>query len=199
MCLNILTSKGCSTPLLWQTIHYSQLKHNRARYEDQLLRRLKEVLPEGVQVTLVANRGFADKKSFTFLSEELGFRYIIRIKANTTVVNAKGESRKTSEWLREGGHIVSLKEAKITQTLSCAKQFVAIQDKDMKAAWYLVTNISDIKPREIVNCYAKHWKIEPILVALKMAILAMGYIVLILKPERDATVYCLSLLYVMCC
>lgn len=161
LCLNILTSKGCSTPLLWQTVHYSQLKHNRARYEDQLLSRLKEVLPEGVKVTLVADRGFADKKFFAFLSEELGFYYIIRIKANTSVVNAKGESRKASEWLREDGHILCLKEAKITQALSCIKQFVALKDKGMKAAWYLVSNIPDIKPREIVNCYAKRWKIEP--------------------------------------
>lgn len=31
-----------------------------ARFEDQLLSRFKEVLPEGVKVILLADRGFAD-------------------------------------------------------------------------------------------------------------------------------------------
>lgn len=47
--LNIVTGKGLSTPLLWKSVDKKQLKHNRARYEDQLLSRLKSVLPEGVR------------------------------------------------------------------------------------------------------------------------------------------------------
>ena len=49
-------------------------------YEDQLLSRLKDTLPKGVKVTVVADRGFAEKKFFQFLAEELKFNYIIRIK-----------------------------------------------------------------------------------------------------------------------
>jgi hypothetical protein len=55
-----------------------QLKHNRARFEDQLLSRFKDVLPEGVEVILLADRGFADQKFFRFLEETLKFKYIIR-------------------------------------------------------------------------------------------------------------------------
>ena len=46
--LNILTSKGASMPLLWRTVDKNKLKSNRSRYEDQVLSRLKAVLPEGV-------------------------------------------------------------------------------------------------------------------------------------------------------
>lgn len=38
--LNVVTGKGLSTPLLWRSVDKRQLKHNRARYEDQLLSRL---------------------------------------------------------------------------------------------------------------------------------------------------------------
>jgi hypothetical protein len=65
--LNIVTGKGLSTPLLWKSVDKKQLKHNRARYEDQLLTRLKTVLPTGTKVILLADRGFADQKFFRFL------------------------------------------------------------------------------------------------------------------------------------
>ena len=39
--LNVLTCKGCTTPLLWRTVDKQRLKHNRARYEDQMLSRFK--------------------------------------------------------------------------------------------------------------------------------------------------------------
>lgn len=85
--LNVVTEKGLATPLLWKSVDKKQLKHNRARYEDQLLSRLKEVLPVDVTVTLLADRGFADQKFFRFLDEELKFQYIIRIKSSTTIIH----------------------------------------------------------------------------------------------------------------
>ncbi len=46
--LDLVTSKGVSTPLLWKSVNKNQLKHNRGRYEDQMLSRFKEILPEEV-------------------------------------------------------------------------------------------------------------------------------------------------------
>lgn len=159
LCLNVVTGKGLSTPLLWKSVDKKQLKHNRARYEDQLLSRLKEVLPEGVTVTLLADRGFADQKFFRFLDEELHFKYIIRIKSSTTII--RGEKKeKANRWLRPDGRIFSLKNPSITLNAYEVSQFVAIKDKGMKAAWFLVSNTT-LKPREIVNLYSKRWKIEP--------------------------------------
>ena len=161
LCLNVLTGKGCSTPLLWRTVDKKRMKHNRARYEDQILSRLKEVLPEGVTVTLVADRGFADRKFFKFLEEELKFNYIIRIKSNTTITTNKEVSKKAAEYLDKSGRVKSTKEVTLTQEHHPIKQFVSVKDKGMKAAWYLVTNLSDIPGRLLVKHYAKRWKIEP--------------------------------------
>lgn len=138
--VNILSSKGCSTPLLWRTVDKKGLKHNRARYEDQILSRLKEVLPTSVKVTVVADRGFADKKFFSFLERDLEFYYIIRIKSNTTITNDKGVSKKASEWLDLNGRAKSIKNVMITQELQPTEQFVCVKDKRMKAGWFLVTN-----------------------------------------------------------
>ena len=56
--LSMLTGHGRATPLLWKTVEASKLKGKRNAHEDALLYRLYEVVPEGVKVTVVADRGF---------------------------------------------------------------------------------------------------------------------------------------------
>ena len=67
--LSMLTGHGRATPLLWKTVASSTLKGNQRRYEYEVLCRLREVLPAGVKVTVVADRGFADCKLFYALTE----------------------------------------------------------------------------------------------------------------------------------
>jgi hypothetical protein len=157
--LNLVTSRGVSAPLLWKTVDKTLMKHNRARYEDQILSRLKEVLPEGVEVTLLADRGFADQKFFRFLDEELHFGYIIRIRANT-IISHKNVCQHAQKYVRKDGFAVQLKQAQITLQQYEVKQVVIVQDKGMKGSWILVSN-TDMKTREVVNGYSKRWKIEP--------------------------------------
>lgn len=157
--LNIITAKGVSTPLMWKTVDNKLLKHNRARYEDQLLSRFKEVLPLKTDVLLVADRGFADQKFFRFLDEELKFQYIIRIKSNTLIMH-KNTCKKAIEWVGKENRATQLLDSTITAKEYSVKQVVAVQEKAMKGAWILVSN-TEMKTREVINCYAKRWKIEP--------------------------------------
>ena len=84
---NLLTEHGRATPLLWKTVNKSTIKNNRARYEDQILSKLKEIVPSAVRVTILADRGFADQLFFKFISEQLGFFYIIRTRSNINISN----------------------------------------------------------------------------------------------------------------
>lgn len=195
--LNIVTGKGLATPLLWKSVDKKQLKHNRARYEDQLLSRLKTVLPAGVKVTLLADRGFADQKFFRFLDEELGFNYIIRIKSNTTIIH-KNIKNKAANWLKPDGRSLGLKKALITLREYPIKQFVAVKDKGMKAAWFLVSN-TDLKTSEIIKCYSKRWKIEPFFRDLKDGRFGMGLEQTHIKSSerRDRLMLVLALSYLL--
>jgi hypothetical protein len=49
-----------------------------------LLTRLRDVLPAGVGVTILADRGFGDTKLYNLL-QELKFDFIIRFKVNILV------------------------------------------------------------------------------------------------------------------
>jgi hypothetical protein len=156
--LNVVSSKGLSIPLLWKSVDNSRIKYNRARYEDELLSELKAILPEDVTVTVLADRGFSDHKFLRFLSEELNFNYVIRIKGNTTIIHEE-KKQKAVEHL-EKGQIVTLNNVGITLQNYSVPVFVATQDKGMKAPWYLVSNLPETG-RELVRKYAKRWKIEP--------------------------------------
>jgi len=195
--LNIVTGKGLATPLLWKSVDKKQLKHNRARYEDQLLSRLKIVLPNEVKVTLLADRGFADQKFFRFLNEELQFNYIIRIKSNTTIIH-KNIKNKASNWLKSDGQSFGLKKSLLTLSEYPIEQFVAVKDKGMKAAWFLVSNMKD-KPREIINNYAKRWKIEPFFRDLKDGRYGLGLEQTHIKScdRRDRLMLILALAYLL--
>ena len=89
LALNLISNKFSWTPLLWKTVEHKRLKNNRARYEDQMLSKLKEAMPKDVIVTLDADRGFSDKKCFKFIEEELGFNDMIRFKKGTYISNVR--------------------------------------------------------------------------------------------------------------
>ena len=114
--LSMLTGHGRATPLLWKTVASSTLKGNQRRYEYELLCRLREVLPAGVKVTVVADRGFADCKLFYALTTELAFEYVIRLRGDIYVTNARGERRAAAAWVGAGGRAQRLVGARVTDT-----------------------------------------------------------------------------------
>jgi hypothetical protein len=60
--LSMLTRHGRATPLYWLTVETATPKNRRNGYEYQVLVRLAEALPDGIQVGIVADRGFGDHK-----------------------------------------------------------------------------------------------------------------------------------------
>ena len=98
LALHLVTGHGRATPLIWLTVDKDELKNARNDFEDACLTRLKQCLPEGVAVTILADRGFGDVKLFAFL-ESLGFDYAIRFRGNIQVTARAGETRKAAEWV----------------------------------------------------------------------------------------------------
>ena len=74
--LSLVTGHGRAAPLIWFTVWKEEITARRNDFEDACLRRLAETVPEGCQVTILADRGFGDQKLFAFLGE-LGFGYVI--------------------------------------------------------------------------------------------------------------------------
>src|ERR1035438_1875787 len=112
LALSLVTNHGRATPLLWLSVLKDELKDQRNDFEDLCLARLAQALPEGVAVTILADRGFGDTKLFDFL-DTLGFAYVIRFRGNIHVSAADGQTRPAAAWVGKGGRARKLRDAEV--------------------------------------------------------------------------------------
>ena len=122
--------------------------------------RFAAALPDGTEVTVVADRGFCDHKLYRVLRDELKFDFVIRMRANIMVTAASGERRKAADWVGPGGRARALHGASVTGLNFPVGTVVCVQAKGMKEPWCLVTPATDKSAREMINLYAKRWTIE---------------------------------------
>jgi hypothetical protein len=160
LALNLVTRHGRATPLVWLSVFKDELKDARNAYEDAALRRLAEVLPAGTKVTVLADRGFADTKLFSFL-DDLGFDYVIRLKGNTRVSAADGTTRPAAEWVGQGGRARKLRDATVTEAQCPVGAVVCVHAKDMREPWCLAASNHDATAPQVVKLYGKRWGVEP--------------------------------------
>ena len=157
--LSVQTSHGRTTPLMWKTFETSTFKGHRNAYEDEVLVRLREVVPRDVKVTIVADRGFADTKLYQLLAD-LGFEYAIRFRSVINVTSEDGETRKAKEWLGASGRMRVFRNASVTAQRFPVATVVCVQDVAMKDAWCIVASDAGLAGRDVKALYGKRFTIE---------------------------------------
>ena len=65
-------------------------------------------------MTVVADRGFGNGPVLQYLFEEFGFEYVIRLRGDIYVTNAKGERRKASDRVGVNGRSRTMRAAMVT-------------------------------------------------------------------------------------
>jgi hypothetical protein len=161
LALNMVSSHGWATPLLWLTVWKEELKEQRNDFEDACLVRLSQIVPPGCRVTILADRGFGDHKLFAFL-DKLGFGYVIRFRGNIRVTDATGETRPAAEWVGKSGRARKLRGARITASHAYqVGAVVCVHARGMKEPWCLAASDAEASAAMLVNHYAKRWTIEP--------------------------------------
>jgi hypothetical protein len=113
--LSMITSHGRATPLLWKTVMKSELQGWRNEHEDVILERFREVLPEGVKVTVLADRGFGDQALYELLKDQLGLDFVVRFRGIVKVTSADGETRPAKDWVPANGRPLLLRAARVTK------------------------------------------------------------------------------------
>ena len=203
LALNLLTRHGRATPLLWLTVDKDELKDQRNDVEDLCLTRLKAILPEGVAVTILADRspdqspGIGDVKLFEFL-ESLDFGSIIRFRGNGHVTAADGQTRLAADWVGKAGRARLLRGAELTAARHKVGAAVCVHARGMKEAWRLAASDATARASQIVNLYAKRWTIEPGFRDTKDLRFGMGLSVLrIGDPQRRDRLLLLNALAIL--
>jgi len=171
--LGTQTEHGRSTPLVWKTVTHSELKDQRNAHEDERLGLFADVLPPGVRVTVVADRGFSDIKRYRFL-KELGFEYIIRFRGVVLVEAADGERRKAKDWLGAGGRMRVLRGTRVTAEGQPVPMVVCVQPQQMQEPWLLASSRSDLTGTAITRRYGKRFTVEETFRDVKNPHLGLG-------------------------
>src|ERR1700687_2938549 len=157
--LHLVTRHGRATPLMWCPVRKSELAGQRNGHEDALLRRFREVLPPGVSVTLLADRGFGDTGLYSLLSE-FGFGYIIRFRGIIAVRDQAGESRPAAGWVPKNGMARKLVDPLVPKDRTRVPAVVCVKAKGMKEPWCLATSRADLTGAEVVKLYSRRFTIE---------------------------------------
>ena len=157
--LSLITAHGRATPLVWMSVKKARLKGRRNVYEDAVLVRLHEVLPPGVQVTVLADRGFGDQKLYALL-KHLGFAFIIRFRGVVTVESRDGEVRPASEWVPPNGQVRHLQGARVTTDRYALDGVVCVKARGMKDPWCLAVHGRTMTGATAVSLYARRFTIE---------------------------------------
>jgi len=183
LALNMITSHGRATPLLWKTYIKSEMNGKRNYCEDVMLFFLQSCLPTGCRVTVLADRGFGDTDLLLYL-KKLGFDYVIRIKSNITMT-VGAVTKKTCEWLSPSGHARMYKNVLLTQNECHVPAVVIVRAKKMSAPWILATSLSTSISNKVVNLYGRRFTIEECFRDVKDIKFGMGLsCVSVRKPER---------------
>jgi hypothetical protein len=192
---SLVTGQGRAIPLVWRTVAKATLKDARNDHEDAVLKRLREVLPEGVAVTVVADRGFGDQKLYRFLSEELGFGYVIRFRGVIYVTDAAGMTKAAADWVGRGGKARTLRGAAVTAERYPVATVVCVHDKAMAEPWCLAASDPEASAATLIGYYARRWEIETSFRDSKNLRFGMGLgLARVKEPERRDRLWLLGAL-----
>lgn len=122
-----------------------------------MLRRLRELVPPEVEVTVLADRGFGAKTLYRYPHEQVGFEYVIRFRGNISVTPAQGETRLAVQWVGRGGRAKTLRDACVTQHGYRVPTIVGVHAKAMKEPSCLVASELHASARRVIDYYAKRW------------------------------------------
>lgn len=154
----LITSHGRATPLVWKTVTKSTLKRRRNEHEDAVLERLREVIPANVTVTVLADRGFGDRKLYEWLLG-VGWHFAIRFR-DCIEVRHNDESKPAVEWLSQTGRARKLERVEVTKERTAIPAVVVAHAPRMAEPWCIATSRSDLNAGAVTKLYGRRFTIE---------------------------------------
>ncbi len=157
--LYLVTERGRATPLIRQTGTKSKMMGWQRTFEEDVLRRLRELVPSDVRVTVLADRGCGDVALYRFI-RELGFRFVIRFRRSFVVASPEGSVGPAKGWTQGNGAALQVSHARVTRSRYELGSFVPVKKPRMKEAWHLAVSDEDIAASDAFALYSRRFTIE---------------------------------------
>lgn len=159
LALNLVTSHGRATPLLWKSYEYGAFKKHRSFIERDILRRLKALVPSACHVTILADRGFIDRKLMRLISARLKWSFVIRLRSSMTMRTGGGVAAALSTYLPRGNRAVQFRDVWLTARDNAVATVVIVKDPQAQEPWYLASNING-NNQQIISLYRRRFTCE---------------------------------------
>jgi Transposase DDE domain len=130
--------RGRAVPIVWEVIEHGSSSVPHAAYE-ALLEAVPALLPAGVKVVFLADRGFADTELMAHL-RRLGWRFRIRIKASFTVRRPGQPACKVDDFSLAPGRALFFHNVAITTEPFGPVSLALARHSRTGAAWYIVSD-----------------------------------------------------------
>lgn len=153
--------RGRSVPLLWASYREWDFHHSQNDLEEGLLRLLRTLLPEGVGVILLADRGFG-RTELARVCQELGLGYIIRISPDVWV-DGKAYVGKLIDYPLAKGQTTLLRNVAYRKRDPVRQNVAILWKRDLPEhrdePWFLMTDRAH-KPARLAQLYGRRMTIE---------------------------------------
>jgi hypothetical protein len=157
--INMITSHGRATPLMWKTHDKSKLKQHRNEYEDNLLEYFRDIVPPEVRVTVLADRGFGDQALYKSL-ERANIDFVIRFRGGISVTDRNDVTTTAAELVPASGRAKKYEQVRVTNAKTAVPAIVCVRAKNMKEPWCIATSRGGLTASQIIAAYSKRFTIE---------------------------------------
>lgn len=151
---------GRAFPIAWRVFRRDlegELELSQPLIIQDVLKRMRKRIAEGIQTVIVADREFASAAFFRFLKEAKS-SFVIRMDAETWVLHAKYSGALSELGIKRGGRRIWLEGARYGKEEKEPVNVLAVWDADQEQPWFLVSDLAD--PRQVERLYRKRMKIE---------------------------------------
>jgi hypothetical protein len=153
--------RGRAVPLLWASYTDGQLHRSQNSFEESLLRLLVTMVPGGVRVILLADRGFG-RAELAKTCRDLHLRYVIRIKPEVRIAHPSYTGRLDEYPIKKGMWRV-LADAEYRSDKAVSLNVVIRWKRGLPAKrdepWFLMTNLAGNAVR-LTELYARRMAVE---------------------------------------
>lgn len=154
-----LPANGRSIPFFAKVIAKNPGKGAMIDAEIEGLEALRRICRSRDDVVIIADRGFGNQRWVPH-AKRLGFHYVQRVSATFYAQTERYIGKLNEMNLRRGKRLHDWGWGTLGEDEAIHGRLVTAFDKKAKEPWYLITDLEDATPNQIVNIYRRRWWIE---------------------------------------
>jgi len=153
--------KGRAVWLMWKSVPASGLNLHMNTLEEEVLFELRQLLPEGLKVVILADRGFHKSRLFAFC-RTMRFDYVIRIKPDYWISACRHRGLLSELPVKPGTrrfweNVLCGRKGKVRQNIVVYYRRNLPERRD--EPWFLATSLKGT-PGQVVKLYGRRMEIE---------------------------------------